>query len=949
MNNNENDNHHQEAEPPHGRQIAPIQLQLSEDELSQGTESETSLEFKEISTTSTRSPEAVQVLPREVRLPGPNEEPDNLAFGLSSHHSSNPAGHSRSSLNSSRNTSYHFHHDSWNESQELRLLAKELDLEEKSKETGTTAKQHTSHGLRVEAVPNRHARRFASRGSHTGRGLQNGRLSRSATGSNNYHSSKSDEWSKEMILEDNSNISMAVTTPIAVSSEGEHYNNRNSCNHSYHSRTGDGLDDATMNVIEMLLEEEEDENTEEFHDQPHSCHGNNDIANNANTNSRNVNGSHPLHNSASTMASRMHNSASTMQKERALQDLEDQAVKAVLTNPTNTTATATSKTQAVTQVHNMRYHTNLEEQHLDHTMTTDSEPSTGIATKSTLSLSEIWKTPKMRNTLLCLICFVLILVIGVVVATLVVLGGDDGGSGTTVDALGGDTDVVTAGDSITPVAYYSPTTVAPTSATTDPGTTTITTTGTSAQPSDRPTVSPTALPSPTIPTIVTKPTTSSPLATFSPVPAKSGVNVRASYQARFQHLKDPNCIAPETPQVRLYCRGDIELVSTSDPRITCTNMTPGGWNGLECTVTCANDTECTQIYMVESGLIGNGNFGEVEFTCEGTEVNDVDAYLHYVAGPNGSCDATSSQNGRNFHVAQLGVACPETTTTTTTTAGVTYNFDDYFFEGDLNNFVGQFDGRYTVYDGTNCGSSSCTVRYDEVYIQAESHNFHHCMQPVGTSFAIPSPQTLEELRAPYGQTGYNYMVQFEANWQEVVDANFCSVVDGAAPTVQIMCLDDAQIVLVETLETSVVCDTISTSVLECSDVNSGNAYTGVIYTCTSSTLPETYVQYLPQDASCSQHTSSKTLRHNLQMGIHCQDPSGPLVTRFDYFFECGRDDNYSTGTTGTDYTCISTIDSPVGSTADDIFTIPITEMYTNYQWSRAAPTLGGCIGQTALP
>jgi hypothetical protein len=210
----------------------------------------------------------------------------------------------------------------------------------------------------------------------------------------------------------------------------------------------------------------------------------------------------------------------------------------------------------------------------------------------------------------------------------------------------------------------------------------------------------------------------------------------------------------------------------------------------------------------------------------------VDSYLHYASGPTGECEGSSANgglNGRNFHVAQLGVQCPVDNDNSSHTA--VYNYDDYFFEGSaINafNFVGQFDNRYTVYDGTNCGGEACTVRYDDVYIQAESHNYHHCIQPVGSGVTVPPGQTMEELREP-SETGFTYSAQFEANWRSIMDGNFCNSITGMDAPVRITCLDNAQIEVVQTLEDSVNCESIGDSVLECVDANMGNGFTGVVY------------------------------------------------------------------------------------------------------------------------
>lgn len=106
------------------------------------------------------------------------------------------------------------------------------------------------------------------------------------------------------------------------------------------------------------------------------------------------------------------------------------------------------------------------------------------------------------------------------------------------------------------------------------------------------------------------------------------------------------------------------------------------------------------------------------------------------------------------------------------------------------------------------------------------------------------------------------------------------------------------------------------------------------------------MEYLSEEVSCAQHSTDKTINHKLQMGIHCNTPDGPLVTRFDYFFECGRDDDF--GTVDLTYTCITSTEVASSSAANNIATIESTEMYTNYQWSRSASQLSGCFTYSEL-
>ena len=131
---------------------------------------------------------------------------------------------------------------------------------------------------------------------------------------------------------------------------------------------------------------------------------------------------------------------------------------------------------------------------------------------------------------------------------------------------------------------------------------------------------------------------------------------RANYAGRFQLLMDSGCLSP-SPVLRVICRGTVQVVGTSDPSIVCAQTSQEnefGLNYIECTNTCSGNTACSDVYLALNINADEGPFAEIQFQCSGDDLTDVDARFEFVDSGDGTCLA----DGRNFHVARLGVSCP---------------------------------------------------------------------------------------------------------------------------------------------------------------------------------------------------------------------------------------------------------------------------------------------------
>lgn len=406
-------------------------------------------------------------------------------------------------------------------------------------------------------------------------------------------------------------------------------------------------------------------------------------------------------------------------------------------------------------------------------------------------------------------------------------------------------------------------------------------------------------------------------------------NFRATYKARYQHLADASCGGPQA-SIQVFCRGKIIPVSLTSSTIECSALTNVvGWNGIHCENTCQG-LACQQLYVERSQEVETGSFGEIIFQCIGENETGVDAYMSYVGGQPGFCTAAAEEggDGRNYHIAQLGVQCPN--------ALGPFSFDDYYFECGSGTTVGKFGGHYSCYSGANCQGKDCRVPFENIFINADSHNFHACIEALGDMEVGPGP-SIETFQTE-SEPGF-YQTRFQANWQLKLDTNYCR---GEFAAKRITCLDDTRITNVEPLFDNVECTMISDSVMECKDTtpkNFINGFSGVQYDCAGTKLPETMIEYMSADSVCETATpANKQVGHYLQLGVVCFNPrtNGTVVANLDTFFECGQNNDFDV--VGGKYTCQQVNYFDRFSPEVSVPLEPLT-MRTDFRWSSARPDI----------
>jgi len=284
---------------------------------------------------------------------------------------------------------------------------------------------------------------------------------------------------------------------------------------------------------------------------------------------------------------------------------------------------------------------------------------------------------------------------------------------------------------------------------------------------------------------------------------------RVNYQARFQWLLENSCGGPN-PIINVLCLGKIELLGTSHPTIVCEPLgepTADGFNGYQCKMTCADRAACKNVWL--STNINNGPFGEIFFQCEGEEVIDVDGAMQFLGSEGNTCSSNILGDGRNVHVAQLGVFCAEK-----------YNYaNSAFFECDINDANRAYGG-YTCLAGDNCGGVECTRDIDTVNVHVDHFRLGECIQSLDGS-ELPEPVEPALVQRPAG----TYSAKFRADWS----LKLSSCCTGKFPTILVECTN-GEISDVKTIFGTTSCVVISSTSINCTESDSDTflgSYSGV--------------------------------------------------------------------------------------------------------------------------
>jgi hypothetical protein len=314
----------------------------------------------------------------------------------------------------------------------------------------------------------------------------------------------------------------------------------------------------------------------------------------------------------------------------------------------------------------------------------------------------------------------------------------------------------------------------------------------------------------------------------APIPElENGYLYSASYVGQFQYLRDSFCFNP-TPEILMYCTGDIRRTGLSDLRIECLPIRSGDANyidnadGLRCQINCTGDEECGEIFLNQDGRYGDGPFGQIFFQCSGNSTNAVEAYFG-VAGSDeqAGCAATSDGSARNFRLARLGVACPSETGD-----GQVYVFDDYYFECSGGSFIpfAPFppSDELMCLTGQACGPSECVFDTTGVLVMADAENFQYrCLATAEPFTPAPTP-TIQPVVTPLLTS-----VLFQATWgvqydsvvSSILDLPVTDCTDQTTVTITIRCPGSTIEFVNATNPLSTTCDASGDDVLACTDTD----------------------------------------------------------------------------------------------------------------------------------
>lgn len=435
---------------------------------------------------------------------------------------------------------------------------------------------------------------------------------------------------------------------------------------------------------------------------------------------------------------------------------------------------------------------------------------------------------------------------------------------------------------------------------------------------------------------------------------QSNVTFLANYSADFQYLLDTFCDG-DPPVLQITCFGDLTILGTSDPSIQCSELSiPDVVNRTtyQCLNSCSG-TDCESIYLAVNGLAAeDGPFGSIYFTCEGDTLQDVDAYVNYVGGNNGTCAVSPSQTiTRNIHIVRLGVSCP-------VGSSRDYVYDDTYFDckslGSFSlNTALDNDGEndiYTCGNGANCAGLECSVPFSDVYVNADVRLFFdRCVEstvPI-TPFPTAAPIT----------SSFEFSAQFQASWGRLYDPTTSeSACTDGNPGVIVSCGNGASISFVNSTDSSMNCTKVSEDELQCvgNGSNIDNIFTSVYYECVGPRLPSARVTYPGSTAFCDGNSVSTTVRHAVGLGIFCDRPSGQFYYHGDLFLECtDASDHFDVlyGEFGLDmfenYICSQSASFPAGSLATSTQVLSSTGITTEEFWLTDATE--GCFTFTSVP
>ena len=413
---------------------------------------------------------------------------------------------------------------------------------------------------------------------------------------------------------------------------------------------------------------------------------------------------------------------------------------------------------------------------------------------------------------------------------------------------------------------------------------------------------------------------------------------RATYKADFQYYQGNNCNGPY-PRLYAYCKGEsLTVTSTTDPTIQCTAVASDNdefQSAVECINTCATVQACRQVWF-NSGIrqgIGNAPFGSIVFECTAAnnEPEAVEGAFRYSDSGQGSCqeDCCYSDNNHSWHVARLGVQCPDNPEAD----AQGFIYDPNFFECSGDNLYPFIDYNldYICATGDNCGRAACNLDYGELWVHAEPFSFEDCIQALVDDGSVPDILPPGPVARPAG----SYSARFQANWQTATYRSGGNAGSGGCSeeSTGIITCSNGAVTLLATDSESTVCRLVSAGMLECTDSLTDSRLASVTYECMSQdSIPTTSFQYLANDVLCVNRITAQGAFRAVQLGVAC---GGSFVFAWD-FVDCGQGTQviFDSFEGVRRYACHYRENFPTSN--NFVFGFPNMEIYTDYLWQNEA-------------
>lgn len=315
--------------------------------------------------------------------------------------------------------------------------------------------------------------------------------------------------------------------------------------------------------------------------------------------------------------------------------------------------------------------------------------------------------------------------------------------------------------------------------------------------------------------------------TETPTEAVVVANYKAEYTAEFQHTLAGSCEGPP-PDLHVLCTGNVRLVSTSRPSISCAQLPPSSAieshpNGLLCTIDCESAGDCD---AYTNDFINIFRFENVVFECSGDRLDDISGTMQILQSSEAHTCPNSDEEPSQIHVGRLGVSCGTEQQREVTYdhtmfeciigSGFAFSLENGFGNPSNNLDCAQIDN-CSLNEDCDCTNSGteCPLAIGIVGITSDVYNFpEQCVQGTATFTNPPSPSPIDS-----SESGVLLTTKFRTNWSLFTDSAVVATRCNVNSVVGVIQCMNSDINLLEAAS-SVTCNKESDSTLRCSDSRS---------------------------------------------------------------------------------------------------------------------------------